>query len=131
MSRGRPEIPPSWVIDLNAVVDKVYSAALNCMTEMPWGRLDIDVVIPVWESFPESTASHLVYILDHKIYMSNKSRFVEYLETSKGDNKFYIYDKFKANSYSHKKGYKQLTFEVPYADDTEESVFLPVYWRVN
>ena len=130
--RGRPEIPPSYVVNLDAVVNLVYITACKHPEGVPWSYFDVDVVIPIWESLPEKTAKNLVYILDRKMYVSNKSRFVEYLETTRSNgDKFYIYDKFKANSYSHKKGYKELMIEIPYTDKSEEPIFLPVYWRIN
>ena len=139
MSRGRPEIPPSWVVDLDHVVNLVYLTETDSRANpdgVPWMNYDTDIIIPVYESFPEETAKNLIFVLDHKIYKSVKSRFVEYLETYRSNekpehaDKFYIYDKWKAGSYSHKKGYKQITVEVPHHDGGE-SVFLPVYWRIN
>lgn len=131
MSRGRPETPPSYIVDLNVIIDKVRE---NLVTEsyMSFYGLDVDIVIPVYESFSSEVASRMVWLLDNKIYFSNKSRFVEYLEHKQNEAEtFYIYDKFKSGSYSHKNSYKQLTYEVPYVDDTEEPVYIPVYWRVN
>ena len=129
---GRPEIPPSYVVDLNKVVDQIHSMVkTNPESNTLWDRMDIDVVLPVYESLPEGTASRIMWITDCRIYMSTKSRYVEYITVKKGSDKFYIYDKFKSNSYSHKNSYKQLTYEVPYVDDTAESIYIPVYWRVN
>lgn len=131
MSRGRPETPPSYIVDLNVIIDKVRE---NLVTEsyMSFYGLYVDIVIPVYESFSSEVASRMVWLLDNKIYFSNKSRFVEYLEHKRNEAEtFYIYDKFKSGSYSHKNSYKQLTYEVPYVDDTEEPVYIPVYWRVN
>lgn len=129
---GRPEVPPSYVVDLNKVVDQIHSMVkANPKSNTLWDRMDIDVVIPVYESLPEGTASRIMWITDCKIYMSIKSRFVEYLTVERGKDRFYIYDKFKANSYSHKNSYKQLTYEVPYVDDTAEPIYIPMYWRVN
>lgn len=129
---GRPEIPPSYVVDLNKVVNQIHSMAkTNPESNTLWDRMDIDVVIPVYESLPEGTASRIMWISDNKIYMSTKSRFVEYLMVERGKDRFYIYDKFKANGYSHKNSYKQMLYEVPYVDDTAEPIYIPVYWRVN
>lgn len=129
---GRPETPPSYVVDLNKVVNQIYSMVkTNPESNTLWDRMDIDVVIPVYESLPEKTASRIIWITDCRIYMSNKSRYVEYITVKKGSDKFYIYDKFKTTSYSHKNSYKQLTYEVPYVDDTAEPIYIPVYWRVN
>lgn len=129
---GRPETPPSYVVDLNKVVDQIYSMVkTNPESNTLWDRMDIDVVIPVYESLPEGTASRIMWITDCGIYMSNKSRYVEYITVKKGSDMFYIYDKFKSTSYSHKNSYKQLTYEVPYVDDTAEPIYIPVYWRVN
>lgn len=127
---GRPEVPPSYVIDM---VDKIYTEAKASIAELPWTRLDIDVVIPVWESLTNETAGRTMWVTpsDGKIYMSNKSRFVEYLIIERGKDRFYLYDKFKTTSYSHKNSYKQMLYEVPYADDTAEPIYIPVYWRVN
>ena len=96
MSRGRPEIPPSWVVDLDAIVNLVYMAQTDSRANpdgVPWSNYDTDIVIPVWESFPDKISENLIFVLNHKIYRSNKSRFVEYLETSRSNtDKFYIYD---------------------------------------
>ena len=130
MSRGRPEIPPSWVVDLDAIVNLVYLEGINHPDGVPWMNYDTDIIIPVYESFPETIAENLIFVLEHKIYSSIKSRFVEYLETTRSNSdRFYIYDKWKSGSYGHKKGYKQITVEVPYLDG--ESIFIPVYWRIN
>ena len=128
MSRGRPEIPPSYVVDLNDVIKKVRNE-INTESYMSFYGLSIDIVIPVYESLKADTASNIVWVLDHKMFTSNKSSFVESLKhTNKaGSEDYYIYDKFKANSYSHKKSYKQLTYEVPYNDESEEPLYLPVY----
>lgn len=133
MSRGRPETPPSYVVDMDDIVDKIYTEAKASIAELPWTRLDIDVVVPVWESLPDDTAGRTMWIIpsEGKIYISNKSRFVEYLMVERGKDRFYIYDKFKSGGYSHKNSYKQLTYEVPYVDDTAEPIYIPVYWRVN
>lgn len=130
---GRPEVPPSYVVDMDDMVDKIYTEAKASFAELPWTRLDIDVVVPVWESLPDDTAGRTMWITpsEGKIYMSTKSRFVEYLMVERGKDRFYIYDKFKTTSYSHKNSYKQLLYEVPYVDDTAEPIFIPVYWRVN
>lgn len=134
MSRGRPEIQPSWVVDLDAIVNVVYMAQTDSRANpdgVPWSNYDTDIVIPVWETFTEDIAKNLIFVMNHKIYSSIKSRFVEYLETRRSNtDKFYIYDKWKAGSHSHKKGYKQLTVEIPHHDG-EESIFVPVYWRIN
>lgn len=129
---GRPETPPSYVVDLDKVIDQIYSMVkTNPESNTLWDRMDIDVVIPVYESLPEGLASRIVWIADCRIYTSNKSRYVEYITVKKGSDKFYIYDKFKSTSYSHKNSYKSLTYEVPYVEDTAEPIYLPVYWRVN
>lgn len=128
---GRPEVPPSYVVDMDDMVDKIYTEAKASIAELPWTRLDIDVVVPVWESLPDDTAGRTMWISDNKIYISNKSRFVEYLMVERGKDRFYIYDRFKATSYSHKNSYKQMLYEVPYVDDTAEPIYIPVYWRVN
>ena len=129
---GRPEVPPSYVVDLNKVVDQIYSMVkTNPESNTLWDRMDIDVVIPVYESLPEKTASRIIWITDCRIYMSTKSRYVEYITVKKGSDRFYVYDKFKSTSYSHKNSYKSLTYEVPYVDDTAGPIYIPVYWRVN
>ena len=131
MSKGRPETPPSYVVDMDDMVDKIYAEAKASVAELPWTRLDIDVVVPVWESLPDDTAGRTMWVSDNKIYISSKSRFVEYLMVERGKDRFYIYDKFKANGYGHKNSYKHLMYEVPYVDDTAEPIYIPVYWRVN
>ena len=131
MGRGRPETPPSYVVDMDDMVDKIYTEAKASIAELPWTRLDIDVVVPVWETLPDDIAGRTMWVSDNKIYMSNKSRFVEYLMVERGKDRFYIYDKFKANGYSHKNSYKQMLYEVPYVDDTAGPIYIPVYWRVN
>ena len=128
---SRPEIPPSYVVDMDVMVDKIYTEAKASVAELPWTRLDIDVVVPVWETLPDDIAGRAMWVSDNKIYMSNKSRFVEYLMVERGKDRFYIYDKFKANGYSHKNSYKQMLYEVPYVDDTAGPIYIPVYWRVN
>ena len=128
---GRPEIPPSYVVNMDDIVDKIYTFVKASIVEMPWTRLDIDVVVPVWESLPDDTAGRTMWVSDNKIYMSNKSGFVEYLMVERDKDRFYIYDKFKTTSYSHKNSYKQMLYEVPYVDDTAEHIYIPVYWRVN
>ena len=127
MSRGRPELPNSYILDLDEIINKIDALAIT-----EWmSKLDIDIVIPIYESLPRKTAENMVFILDHKIFSSQRSSFIQSLETDRKDKHYYIYDKFKADSYSHKKSYKQLTIEVPYADDSAESIFIPVYWRIN
>lgn len=131
MSRGRPETPPSYVVDIDDMINNIYTKA-KAQTLLSYQKqLDIDVVIPVWESLPDDTAGRTMWISDNKIYMSTKSRFVEYLMVERGKDRFYIYDKFKSESYSHKNSYKQMLYEVPYVDDTAEPIYIPVYWRVN
>lgn len=134
MSRGRPETPKSYIVDLNSVINLVAKEMIRTGAPQGWYGTDIDIVIPVYEAFNEETAKHIVWILDDKIYMSNKSRFVESIMAKrgvKGEDTFYIYDKFKSDSYSHKNSYKQFMVDVPYVDDTAESIYIPVYWRVN
>ena len=133
MSRGRPETPPSYVVDMDDMVDKIYTFVKASIANQTWSRLDIDVVVPVWESLPDETAGRTMWVTpsEGKIYMSNKSRFVEYLIVERGKDRFYIYDNFKADGYSHKNSYKQMLYEVPYVDDTAEPIYIPVYWRVN
>ena len=128
---SRPEIPPSYVVDMDDMVDKIYAEAKTGIADQTWSRLDIDVVVPVWETLPDDIAGRTMWVSDNKIYMSNKSRFVEYLMVERGKDRFYIYDKFKANGYSHKNSYKQMLYEVPYVDDTAGPIYIPVYWRVN
>ena len=134
MKRGRPELPSSWIVNLDVIVNLVYLAQTDSRANpdgVPWKNYDTDIVIPVWESVLKDRAENLIFVLNHKIYSSINSRFVEYLETSRSNvDKFYIYDKWKAGSHSYKKGYKQLTVEVPHHDG-EESIFIPVYWRIN
>ena len=133
MSRGRPETPPSYIVDLDVIIQLVMEKILE-NPPATYSHYDVDIVIPVYESLKENTAKHITWLLDNKIFMSNKSRFVEYLTAKRGINNrdtFYIYDKFKSDSYSHKNSYKQLTYEVPYVDDTAEPIYIPVYWRVN
>lgn len=131
MSRGRPETPPSYIIDLDNVVDKIYTEAKASVVELPWTRLDVDIVVPVWETLRDETAGNTIWVTDNKIYISVKSRFVDYLTVERDKDRFYIYDRFKSGGYSHKNSYKQLMFEVPYVDDTAEPIYIPVYWRVN
>ena len=127
MRTGRPELPNSYILDIDKIVDKIDSLAITEWTL----RLDIDIVIPIYESLPRKTAENMIFILDNKIFSSQKSQFVQSLETDRNDKHYYIYDKFKADSYSHKKSYKQVTIEVPYVDDSAEPIFVPVYWRIN
>lgn len=131
---GRPEMPPSYTVDLDKVIDQIYSMVkTNPESNTLWNRMDIDVVIPVWESLTNENAGRTMWVTpsEGKIYMSNKSRFVEYLMIERGKDRFYLYDKFKTTSYSHKNSYKQMLYEVPYVDDTAEPIYIPVYWRVN
>ena len=131
MNRGRPETQPSYVVDIDDMVNNIYTKA-KAQTLLSYQKqLDIDVVIPVWESLTDDTAGRTMWVSDNKIYMSTKSRFVEYLMVERGKDRFYIYDKFKSESYSHKNSYKQMLYEVPYVDDTAEPIYIPVYWRVN
>lgn len=132
MSRGRPEIPPSYVVDLNDVIKKVRNE-VNTESYMSFYGLTIDIVIPAYESLKKDVVPNIVWILDNKMFISQKSRFVEPLKRMEknGAEEYYIYDKFKSDSYGHKKSYKQLTYEVPYTDNSEEPLFIPVYWRVN
>ena len=135
MSRGRPEIPPSYVVDLNDIIQKVHVEMVKKGITIGYYGSDIEIVIPVYESIKEDTAVNIVWLLDRGMYISNKSRFIEPLKTtrgSKGEETYYIFDKFKSNGFEHKKSYKQpLMYEVPYVDDTEEPIYIPVYWRVN
>ena len=132
MGRGRPEIPPSYIVDLNDVIKKVKE---NVQTEsyMSFYGLTIDIVIPAYESLKKDLVPNIVWLLDNTMYVSQKSRFIDPLKhiEKDGAEEYYIYDKFKSDSYSHKKSYKQLTYEVPYVDKTEEPIYIPVYWRVN
>ena len=129
---SRPELPKSYVVDLNSVVNLIPFAAHADGTGTPYSRYDMDVIIPVYESFNEEIAKNIVWLLDRKIYRSNKSRFVEPLKTVQpGGDTYYIYDKFKSDSYSHKKSYKQFMVEVPYHEKDVEPLYIPVYWRVN
>ena len=131
MSRGRPETPPSYIINLNDIMDKVLRKIKETAVDFLYDRLDVDIVIPIWESIPDERAKYATFILNNGIYATNKSRFVEYLEGRVDKHRFYIYDKFKADGYSHKNSYKQMLYEVPYVDDTAEPIYIPVYWRVN
>ena len=134
MSRGRPEIPPSYVVDLDDVISKVRTEIVKKGITMGHYGSDIEIVIPVYESFREETAVNIVWLLNHSMYISSKSRFIEPLKTtrgSKGEETYHIYDKFKSDGFAHRKSYKQLTYEVPYTDKDEESLYIPVYWRVD
>ena len=133
--RGRPEVPKSYVVDLNSVINLTRQEMLRIGAPEGWDHNDIDIVIPVYESFKEDVAKHIVWILDHKIFSSTKSRFVEPIEARRGSKSspdiYYIYDRWKADSFSHKKSYKQFMVEVPYPEKDVEPLYVPVYWRVN
>lgn len=125
--RGRPELPISYIIDLDKIIDQVDELAVT-----EWSsNLDIDIVIPIYESFHEKVAKNIIFLLGNKIFSSTKSSFVEALEADRKNKHYYIYDKFKADSYSHKKSYKSLYIEFPYVDGAVEPIFVPVYWRIN
>lgn len=127
---ARPELPNSYVMDLNKIVDKIDSL-IQDKPEFTDPKQYIDIVIPVWESLPAKVAKYAVWIYNKKIYISQKSTFVEAITAKKGNNTFYIYDKFKGGSHSYRKGYKEETIEVSYPEEGVEPIFIPVYWRVN
>ena len=120
------------MVDLNDVIKKVRDE-VNTESYMSFYGLTIDIVIPAYESLKKDVVPNIVWILDNKMFVSQKSRFIEPLKhmENNGAEEYYIYDKFKSDSYSHKKSYKQLTYEVPYTDDGEEPLYIPVYWRVD
>ena len=129
--RGRPEIPKSWVIDLDHIIDIAYVEGIYHPDGVPYASYDTDIIIPVWDVLPEDIVKNLIFLLDHKIYSSTKSRFIDFIQTTRSNSdRFYIYDKWKTNNYSHKKGYKQFTVEISHHDGGE-SIFIPVYWRIN
>ena len=127
---GRPELPNSYIIDLNSIVDTIDAKIID-KPDFTDPKQYIDIVIPVWESIPQKVAKYAAWIYNRKIYISQKSNFVEAITVKKGNNTFYIYDKFKGNSYSYKKGYKEETVEVPYPEAGVEPIYIPVYWRIN
>ena len=135
MSRGRPELPNSFIVDLNNVIHLTQKEMLRIGAPQGWDHTDIDIVIPVYEAFKEDTAQHIVWILDKKMFSSTKSRFVEPIEARRGlpnsQDIFHIYDRWKSDSFGHKKSYKQFMVEIPYPEEGVEPLYIPVYWRVN
>ena len=127
---GRPELPNSYIISLNEIVRKIDSLIID-KPEFTDPKQYIDIIIPVWESMPAKVAKYAVWIYNKKIYISQKSNFVEPIEARRGNNTFYIYDKFKGSSHSYKKGYREETIEIPYPEAGVEPIYIPVYWRVN
>lgn len=125
---GRPFTPLTYVVDLNHIV-----SGINDQIMEKWANKEhIDIVIPVWQSVPEKIAKHMAFVLDKELYFSQRSQFVKFIQTKLDENTYYIFDRFKGNSHSYRKGYKQEMIEVPYAEEGEaEPIFLPVYWRVN
>ena len=127
---ARPFLPNSYVIDLGDIVDKI-DAMVEDTPELTDPKQYIDIVIPVWEMLPDKVAKYAVFVLNKKIYISQKSSFVESIEAKKGNNTYYIYDKFKGSSHSYKKGYKETNVEVSYPEEGPAPIYIPVYWRVN
>ena len=103
---ARPFAPNSYVISLNDIVNKIDSQIID-KPEFTDPKQYIDIVIPVWETLPEKVAKYAVWIYNKKIYISQRSSFVESITAKKGNNTYYIYDKFKGGSHSYKKGYKK------------------------
>ena len=132
---SRPASPDSYVVDLNNIINLTHKEMLRIGAPHGWDHTDIDIVIPVYETFKDDVAQHIVWILDHKMFSSTKSRFVEPIEARRGlessQDIFHIYDRWKADSFSHKKSYKQFMVEVPYPEEDKEPLYIPVYWRVN
>ena len=127
---ARPTLPNSYVVDMNEIIDKIDSHIVD-KPEFTDPKQHIDVVIPVWESIPSKIAKYAVWIYNKKIYVSVKSTFVKAIEAKKGNNTFYIYDKFKGSSHSYKKGYRQEIIEVKYPEQDVGPIYIPVYWRIN
>lgn len=127
---ARPFAPNSYVISLNDIVNKIDSQIID-KPEFTDPKQYIDIVIPVWETLPEKVAKYAVWIYNKKIYISQRSSFVESITAKKGNNTYYIYDKFKGGSHSYKKGYKEDSIEVAYPEEGVEPIFIPVYWRIN
>ena len=132
---SRPELPNSFVVNLNNIIHITQNEILNTGAPQGWDHTDIDIVIPVYETFKDDVAQNIVWILDNKMFSSTKSRFVEPIEARRGlpssQDIFHIYDRWKADSFSHKKSYKQFMVEVPYYKKDVEPIYIPVYWRIN
>lgn len=126
--RGRPELPNSYVVNVDDILASTHGK-VHDTTEAQ--KLDVDIVIPVYASFPEKTAVNIMWIIEGKLYSSTRSYFVQCLESDKDEVHYYIFDKFKSNNVSHRKSYKQETYEVPYPEEGVEPIFVPVYWRIN
>ena len=127
---ARPFAPNSYVISLNDIVNRIDSQIID-KPEFTDPKQYIDIVIPVWETLPEKVAKYAVWIYNKKIYISQRSSFVESITAKKGNNTYYIYDKFKGGSHSYKKGYKKTNVEVSYPEEGPAPIFIPVYWRIN
>lgn len=127
---ARPELPNSYVIDLGIVVKKI-DALIEDKPEFTDPKQHIDIVIPVWESIPAKIAKYATWIYNKKIYISQKSTFIQPIEAKRGNNTYYIYDKFKGGSHSYKKGYKEESIQVSYPEADVEPIFIPIYWRIN
>ena len=132
---ARPYLPKSYVVNVNDFIKTIHEKVMERLNEtnpdFTKPKADVDIVIPVYQSLPEKTAKHMAWICGSKIYISQKSSFVEYIKQKKDNVTYYIYDKFKGSSHSYRKGYKEETFEIPYPEAGEESIYMPVYWRIN
>ncbi len=127
---ARPDLPNSYVISLDDIVNKIDSQITD-KPEFTDPKQYIDIVIPVWETLPEKIAKYAVWVHSKGIYISQRSNFIESITAKKGNNTYYIYDKFKGGSHSYKKGYKEDSIKVSYPEKDVEPIFIPVYWRIN
>ena len=129
MTRGRPELPDSHIININDVIRKINSEIFMKNDGVNEG-LDIEIVFPVYQSQTEEIAKNCMWLLDKKIYISerNRSSYNKPLEFQAHGNTYYIFDKFKSESRSHKSSYYHT---VQNSENESGPIFMPVYWRIN
>ena len=122
---ARPQTPGSVIVNLNEIIDNfILTRKLDPMEK----RYDIDIVVPIRSSMTEKRARNTVFLLDNKMYTSQRSNFVEPLTTVIGKMKFYFYDTFKNYSNSHKRSYSEGRIGVYHTDGF---LVLPYYWRID
>ena len=115
---GRSKVTPSYIVDLDRIVEKVHQETYKAA---------VDIVIPVYKNnFSKEIAEKMIFLFGSEIYQSIKSSFIEPIRLIYDNTLYHITDAFSSGGPS---GYIPAWIEVPYADDSEETLSLSYYWR--
>lgn len=117
---GRRPSPNSYIVDLVRIVSEVAA-------RMSGYKRHVDIVIPVYENnFNREIAENMIFLTPVGMLRSIRSSFIEDFTIESKATQFHITDSFKSEGPS---GYIPAWIDVPYVDDSAETLSLSFYWR--